>query len=120
MSETTVAMSAPVLRQVATRTDLEDWGSLEESDGSEMGIAGLRLWRDGNGSEAALMECAKGPSRPNFDHHELVYVLAGTMTVAADGAEPMEVGPGDAVFFVRGWAGSVHIHETLRKVYVRF
>lgn len=120
MSETTSAMSAPVLRQAATRTDLEDWGLLEQSAGPEMPIAGRRLWSDGEGAEAAVMDCAKGPSHWEFDRHELMYVLAGTLTVAADDAEPMEVSPGDAVFFPRGWTGTVHIHEPMRKVYARF
>ncbi|MGH8979513.1 MAG: cupin domain-containing protein [Acidimicrobiales bacterium] len=124
MTSRAPAMSAPVIRQAATRTDLEDRGLLAQSSGPEMPVSGLTLWRGGedgaSGPEAGVEECEKGPSVWQFDHSELVYVLAGTMTVAADGAEPMEVSPGDAILFPRGWSGEVHIHETMRKVYARF
>lgn len=114
------AVSSPVLGEAATRQDLEDWGPLEEGTGTEMQTAGLTLWSDEDGSEAGIWECTPGPSRWKLETNELVHVLKGSMTVTADGSEPIEVGPGQILMFPKGWEGTWDIHETLRKVYAIF
>jgi uncharacterized protein len=114
------SFSAPVLREAATRTDLEDWGPLEEATGPEMRTSGITLWKDDSGAESGIWECTPGPSRWELETNELVHVLSGSMTVTADRAEPIEVGAGDVVMFPRGWSGTWEIHETLRKVYAIF
>jgi uncharacterized protein len=114
------AMPAPILRDAASRTDLDDWGPLEEATGAEMQTSGLSLWEDGAGAESGIWECTPGPSRWELETNEFVHVLAGAMTVTADGGEPMEVKAGDTVLFPKGWAGTWEIHEALRKVYVIF
>jgi uncharacterized cupin superfamily protein len=110
----------PALQHAATRSDLEDWGPLEEATGPEMQTAGLTLWKDEAGSETGIWECTPGPSRWRLETNELVHVLNGSMTVTADGFDPIEVGPGDVLTFPRGWEGTWDIHETLRKVYAIF
>ena len=110
----------PVLHDATARPDLEDWGPLAEATGPEMRTAGLTLWQDGAGSETGIWECTPGPSRWTLETNELVHVLSGSMTVTADGAEPTEVGPGDVLMFPKGWTGTWHLHETLRKVYAIF
>jgi uncharacterized protein len=114
------AVSTPVLKDAATRQDLEDWGPLEEATGPEMHTSGVTLWSDEAGSETGIWQCTPGPSRWKLDTNELVYVLGGSMTVTADGAAPLEAGPGAVLMFPKGWQGTWDIHETLRKVYAIF
>jgi uncharacterized protein len=113
-------VSTPVLKDAATRQDLEDWGPLEEATGPEMLTSGTTLWKDDSGSETGIWECTPGPSRWTLETNELVYVLNGTMTVTADGGEPILARPGDVLMFPKGWEGTWLIHETLRKVYAIF
>lgn len=120
MTDELTSMAAPVLRDAATRSDLEDWGPLEEATGAEMQTSGLYLWQDGSGQESGIWECTPGPSRWELETNEFVHVLSGSMTVTADGADPMEVKGGDTLLFPKGWAGTWQIHETLRKLYVIF
>ncbi len=114
------SMSTPALHDAATRQDLEDWGALEEATGPEMQTAGLTLWKGGAGEETGIWQCTPGPSRWKLETNELVHVLAGAMTVRADGMDPVRVGPGDVLMFPKGWEGTWDIHETLRKVYAIF
>jgi uncharacterized protein len=113
-------VSTPVLHDAAARQDLEDWGPLEEATGPQMQTSGLTLWSDEAGSDTGIWECTPGPSRWKLETNELVHVLSGSMTVTADGDEPMEAGPGDVLLFQKGWEGTWDIHETLRKVYAIF
>ncbi|MGO9558843.1 MAG: cupin domain-containing protein [Acidimicrobiales bacterium] len=118
-SSTGPSLSLPVVRD-ATSAELEDWGPLVEATGPEMSTAGLKLWEDGNGAETGIWQCTAGPSHWTLETHEFVNVLSGSMTVTADGGEPVDLGPGDTVLFPKGWSGSWQIHETLRKLYVIF
>jgi uncharacterized cupin superfamily protein len=107
------------LAATGSQGDLEDWGPLEEATGPAMHTAGLTLWEAGEQS-AGIWECTAGPSYWVQDQHELVHILAGTMTVTEDGGEPVTVTAGDTVMFPKGWSGTWDITETLRKVYVLF
>jgi uncharacterized cupin superfamily protein len=115
------AAGTPHLHAVAAGSELEDWGALEEASDPEipMQTSGLTLWNDSE-QEVGIWECTAGPSYWKLDTHEEIYIISGRMTVTLDGAEPLEVGAGDAVVFPRGWAGTWQIHETLRKLYVIF
>ena len=113
-------MSTPHLAGAANRTDLEDWGPLEEATGeAKMQTSGLTLWEDGEQS-SGIWECTAGPSYWVQDKHEFVQILSGRMTVTEDGGEPVEIAAGDAAVFPKGWKGTWDIHETIRKVYVIF
>ncbi|HTY73726.1 MAG TPA: cupin domain-containing protein [Actinomycetes bacterium] len=113
--------TTPYLADAAGRTDLEDWGPLEEATAEPMQTAGLQLWADeATGQSAGIWECTAGPSRWLLETHEFIQLVAGSMTVTPDGGEPLKVGTGDCAFFPKGWSGIWDIHETLRKVYVIF
>ena len=110
----------PLLREAASRDDLEDWGALEEATGRAMATSGVRMWSGDGGAESGIWECTSGPSRWQLETNEFVHVLSGLMTVVEDGGEPVVLGPGDTVLFPKGWKGTWEIHETLRKLYVIF
>ncbi len=109
------------LQQITTvPEDLEDWGPLKEATGPEMLTSGRELWSDGDQS-AGIWRCTAGPSRWNFETvAEFIHVLEGSMTVTADGDQPVKAAAGDLVVFPRGWTGTWEIHETLTKAYVIF
>ena len=115
-------MTAAVLTTVlagAADAELEDWGPLEEATDHPMATHGLEVWEDG-GKSAGIWQCAPGPSRWVLEENEVIYLVAGRMTVTPDGGESTDVGPGDIAVFPLGWTGTWVIHETVRKVYAIF
>jgi uncharacterized cupin superfamily protein len=114
----TQAVITPILAG-ALDAELEDWGPLEEATGEPMATHGVEIWVDGDLS-AGIWQCAAGPSRWKLETNEVIYLVAGRMTVTPDGGEPAEIGVGDVAVFPLGWAGTWDIHETVRKVYSIF
>jgi hypothetical protein len=112
----------PTLPRVsdAATASLKSSGKLTEATGPEMMTSSFTLWEDDKGSEAGIWECTPGPSRWSLETHEFVHIVFGHMTVTRDGEDPVVIGPGDSVFFERGWQGTWDISETLRKLYVIF
>lgn len=103
----------------AAQAKLEDWGPLQEATGQEMSTSGMTLWRDG-GATAGIWETTAGPSYWKLETHEVIHIVAGSMTVTPDGGNPQRMGAGDVAIFPRGWQGTWDVHETLRKVYAIF
>ena len=114
----THAVLTPIIAKAAD-ADLEDWGPLDEATGDEMATHGVELWVDGE-SSAGIWQCAPGPSRWTLETNEVIYLVAGRMTVTADGGEPAQIGVGDMAVFPKGWTGTWELHETVRKVYSIF
>lgn len=103
----------------AAGADLEDWGPLAEATGQPMATSGVEVWVDGD-SSAGIWECEPGPSRWALETNEVIFLVAGSMTVTPDGGPPSTVRTGDVAVFPRGWSGTWEIHETVRKVYSIF
>jgi hypothetical protein len=103
----------------AADAELEDWGPLDEVTEHPMTTHGAELWVDGEAS-AGIWQCAPGPSRWKLETNEVIYLVAGRMTVTPDDGEPAEVGVGDMAVFPTGWTGTWDIHETVRKVHSIF
>jgi hypothetical protein len=114
----TAAPLTPFLRD-ADKTELEEWGPLDEATGPEMTTAGFTLWSDGD-QEIGIWECTAGPSRWHLETNEFIQVVAGRMTVTVDGGAALELVAGDTAVFAKGWTGTWEIAETLRKLYVIF
>jgi uncharacterized cupin superfamily protein len=108
----------PIIAQAAD-AELEDWGPLPEATGAPMATSGVELWVEGDAS-AGIWECAAGPSRWTLETNEVIYLVAGRMTVTPDGGEPLVIGVGDMAVFPTGWTGTWDLHETVRKVYSVF
>jgi uncharacterized cupin superfamily protein len=114
----THAVLTPIIAQAAD-ADLEDWGPLDEATGEEMATHGVELWVDGEAS-AGIWQCGPGPSRWTLETNEVIYLVAGRMTVTPEGGEPAGIGVGDMAVFPKGWTGTWELHETVRKVYSIF
>lgn len=114
------AVITHLLQVTVVPEHLEDWGPLEEATGAAMQTSGIQMWSDGEQS-AGIWRCTQGPSRWSFDTvAEFIHVLDGSMTVTADGSEPVRIGAGDLAVFPRGWSGTWDIHEPLTTAYVIF
>ena len=105
--------------RIAVNAELEDWGPLEEATGHSMATHGVELWAQGTAS-AGIWQCEPGPSHWVLDINEVIYLVAGRMTVTPDGGESKEIGVGDIAVFPLGWSGTWEIHETVRKIYSMF
>ena len=54
-----------------------------------------------------------------LETHEVIYLVAGSMTVTPDGGEAsVDQASADMAVFPKGWTGTWDIHETVRKVYL--
>lgn len=111
-------MNTEILAQ-AVDAELEDWGPLPEATDQPMATHGTELWVDGDAS-AGIWQCAPGPSGWKLETNEVIYLVAGRMTVTPDGGEAAEIGVGDMAVFAKGWTGTWEVHETVRKVYSIF
>jgi uncharacterized cupin superfamily protein len=70
-------------------------------------------------AEAGVWEATEGSFAATRDgYDEICHIVAGRVTVVADGGDPVELGPGDVLITPCGWRGVWHVHERLRKVYV--
>ena len=114
----TQSIITPILAGAA-EADLEDWGPPEEATGEPMATHGLEVWVDGD-SSAGIWQCTPGPSHWTLATNEVIYLVAGRMTVTPDGGEASVVGIGDVAVFPKGWTGTWEIHQTVRKVYSIF
>jgi uncharacterized cupin superfamily protein len=114
----TQAVLTPIIAG-ASEAELQDWGPLEEASGPEMATHGVELWSEG-GSSAGIWQCAPGPSRWTLETNEVIYLVAGRMTVTPEGGESAQIAAGDMAVFPKGWTGTWDIHETVRKVYSIF
>jgi uncharacterized cupin superfamily protein len=103
----------------AADANLEDWGPLPEATGEAMATHGVTMWEEGDAS-AGIWQCEPGVSHWVLETNEVIYLVAGRMTVTPDDGEPSEIVVGDVAVFPMGWSGTWEIHETVRKVYSIF
>jgi uncharacterized cupin superfamily protein len=75
------------------------------------------LWQSDDGKQCnGVWECTPGV----FDYvhtDETACLVDGRVTVTPEGGEPMELGPGDIVFFPEGSKTRWEIHDTVRKAF---
>lgn len=87
----------------------------------------IRTWTDrvfaseDGAVSAGYWRAEPGVEEWEFDGYgEIIFVLSGRMTVKEEGADPIEVGPGESAIFPVGWKGTWDVTETLSKFYVVF
>lgn len=62
-----------------------------------------------------LWECTAGSFRWWFGFDETVTIVAGSVRVAVDGEEPIDLGVGDAAYFPAGRWSTWTVHDYVRK-----
>ncbi|NKX53097.1 cupin domain-containing protein [Arthrobacter mobilis] len=66
-----------------------------------------------------VWECSPGTFTAVRDgYHEVCQLLAGRVTITADGQAPVQARAGDTIVMPAGWQGTWEVHETVRKTYV--
>lgn len=115
-------MAAHLLKQAAAipEAELSDWGPVPEPLGEPVShTSGRMLHRDPDGSsETGVWVCTPGRWRCVIVSDEFCHFLSGRSTYTADDGAVLEVGPGDAAFFPKGWSGTCEVRETVRKTYM--
>lgn len=95
---------------------LEDWGPSKNIVAGTPHTSGkvLHINPDGS-SECALWSCTPGQRRVNIANDEFCVILSGRGRYIEDGGDEIEVKPGVAIFFRKGWTGLCIITETVTK-----
>jgi uncharacterized protein len=70
--------------------------------------------------EAGVWECTPGVWHRQVKQAELCHFVAGHCFFTPEGGEPIEIRPGDAIFFPPNSSGTWDVRKTVRKTYVTF
>ena len=100
--------------------ELVDWGAVELPIGETVSrTSGILLFRNPDGSsEMGLWQCSPGRWRCEIGRDEFCHFLSGRCRYTADDGQVIDILPGTAASFPRGWVGECEVHETVRKVYM--
>ena len=80
--------------------------------------ASRELW-SADSLNVGIWECSPGLFTAVRDgYHEVCQILAGRVTITAEGQKPVEAGAGDTVVMPAGWKGTWEVHDTVRKTYI--
>ncbi|MCP4142461.1 MAG: DUF861 domain-containing protein [Chloroflexi bacterium] len=108
-----------VVKKQAIEQDLEDTGvhpqALEDTAPS---TAWLEVFSDDEGRDAGIWQCSPGKYRLERASDELCYILQGHWKLFGDNGDDYEVKAGDVLYLRKGWCGTSHVVETVRKVYM--
>ena len=112
--------SAPHLAMAATHSGpFTDWGVIPTMIEGTSRTSGLMLHKGLDGqNECGIWICTPGFWRCEVTSDEFCHFLLGRCTYTHDQGEVIEIAPGTATFFPKGWSGTCRVHETVRKVYM--
>ncbi|HAU75775.1 MAG TPA: hypothetical protein DCW88_09660 [Agrobacterium sp.] len=96
-------------------TDSVGWTKVE-------GNPTMKTWveytTDGGSTVVGWWEATPGTYRQSSEAWEFVHLIDGRIILTPDGADPVEVGPGDAFVVEKGFKGTWKIVEKVRKHFV--
>ena len=111
-------MKLPVIKQ-AMEQALEDTGVHPKAlEGTAPSTAWKEVHEDEEGREAGIWECSPGKYRLERKSDEFCYILQGHWKLIGDQGDEYEVKTGDVLYLRKGWCGTSHVIETIRKVYM--
>ena len=70
------------------------------------------------GHSAGVWECSPGKYRLERETDEFCVLLAGHWHLLGENGDNYELKTGDTILLKKGWKGTSHIIETIRKVYI--
>lgn len=71
-----------------------------------------------DGHDAGVWECGPGKYRLERKTDEFFVMMAGHWILTGDDGEVYDLKAGDTILLRKGWKGTAHIIETIRKVLV--
>ena len=97
----------------------KDWGAIPTMIEGESRTSGLVLCRGAHGeNETGIWICTPGYWNCRVTRDEFCHFLLGRCTYTHESGDVIEVVPGTAASFPRGWKGTCRVRETVRKVYM--
>ncbi len=113
-----LAASAPHIRDAATFAALKDWGPQPDVLEGQSHSSGRLLYKNPEtGTESGIWVCTPGRWRLSIPRDEFCHFVAGRATYRSDEGELIEVRPGTAILFPKGWTGECLVLETIRNLY---
>ena len=111
-------MKLPVIKK-AIEQELEDTGVHPQAlEGTAPSTAWLEVYGDDDGRDAGICQCSPGKYRLERASDEFCYILEGHWKLIGDNGDDYEVKAGDVLYLRKGWCGTSHVIETIRKVYM--
>lgn len=102
---------------VPLNADLGEWAPKPTALTGGVMERSVTIW-EVPGIDVGLWECTPGSFSARRDTFaETCVVLSGHFTIEDTGGS-VSYRPGDVLVTPQGWAGTWHVHETVRKVYV--
>jgi uncharacterized protein len=78
----------------------------------------LSVW-SGGAIDTGVWECGPGEfTADRSEATEVCHIVSGSGTVVGEDGVRAEIGPGSLLVLPRGWRGTWHVTETIRKTYV--
>lgn len=114
----TQASAVTVVKAGVPDVQLEPWPiPAEQVIAGDPQASGFILWKSADGTLAnGVWECTPGTFM--WVHaDETLCLVAGRVTVTPEGGEPLEIRPGDVVFFSEGTKTEWRVRETVRKAF---
>jgi uncharacterized cupin superfamily protein len=112
--QTTVAVAKASVREAK----LDPWPlEPEQVVEGDPQASGMVLWKSADGKLAnGIWECTPG-TFTWLHADETLCLVDGKVTVTPEGAEPVDIRPGDVVFFPAGTRTEWRVEETVRKAF---
>ncbi len=71
-----------------------------------------------NKHDAGIWECGPGKYRLERETDEFFVMISGHWILYGDEGDEYDLKTGDTILLRKGWKGTAHIVETIRKVYI--
>ncbi len=114
-------MSLSFVPQATDVDDLEDWGAHPHPlEATAPHTYGKVYYSDNQGHENGIWECTPGHYRLERQSSELCFVLQGHWILSGDQGDTYELRAGDMITLEKGWCGTSHVVERVRKIYSEF
>ncbi|NQU29304.1 MAG: DUF861 domain-containing protein [Anaerolineae bacterium] len=107
------------VKKQANQQELESLGVHSQAlEGTAPSTAWLEVYSDDEGREAGIWQCSPGKYRLERASDEFCYILQGHWKLIGDEGDEYEVKAGDVLYLRKGWCGTSHVIETVKKAYM--
>lgn len=107
----------PHLKDVASQP-LENTGVHKKSIEETLPQTAYKSIFSENKHDAGIWECGPGKYRLERETDEFFVMISGHWILYGDEGDEYDLKTGDTILLRKGWKGTAHIVETIRKVYI--